>query len=325
MTEESISRIPPELQPTEADVECDLDATLKAVVSLRAQIPETAFTAGILGTERTGHGVVLEDSGLIVTIGYLITEATEVWIVTANGTAIPGDVLGYDYETGFGLVQPLGQLDLPGVPIGEVDSLDIGDFLLAAGFGGRSETLKTQLASRREFAGYWEYVLDDALYTSPPHPNWGGAALLNLRGQLCGIGSLFVEQIVPELPDVEGNLFVPINLLPPIIDDLKNYGRSMKPARPWLGMFVSETENGFMVAGAYDNAPAEQHGVKAGDMVLEINGHSADSLADLFRIMWAVGPAGTAIPLRLERDGKVLDIDVGSVDRRDFWLTPNMH
>jgi len=325
MSEASDMHIPSELQPARDDVSYDLDEALGAIVSLRANIPEDAFTASVLGTERAGHGVVIGDTGLIVTIGYLVTEAESIWVLTRSGQAVAGHLVGYDYETGFGLVQALGRLDCPVMTLGDSDDLVVGDQLVVGGFGGTRESIKVHLAARREFAGYWEYVLDDALFTSPPHPNWGGAALITPGGQLGGIGSLYVDQVVAELPDVDGNLHVPINLLKPIMDELMRYGRTLKPARPWLGMFVSQIDDRFMVAGVYHDAPAEQAGVRAGDVLLDVAGTPAHDLADLFRTVWAVGPAGTPIPLNLERDGEHLEVAVASVDRRDFWKAPDLH
>lgn len=325
MSDEPDTRIPPELQPDPAEVSYDLGAALSAVVSLRAEIPPDAFTASVLGTERAGHGVLIGDTGLILTIGYLVTEAESIWIVTSTGQAVTGDLVGYDYETGFGLVQALGRLDIPALELGDSSALNVGEELVVAGFGGAEESLKVNVAARREFAGYWEYVLDDAIFTAPPHPNWGGAALIGSDGRLCGIGSLYIDQIVPELPSVDGNLSVPIDLLKPIMDELVMYGRTLKPARPWLGMFVSEVEDRFMIAGVYKDAPATNAGLKAGDVVLEIGGTRADRLSGLFRNMWAIGPAGCEIPIRVERDGETLEVAVQSVDRRDFWKAPNIH
>ncbi len=325
MDEQPEYLIPPELRAAAADVDYELESALDAVVSLRAEIPEDAFTASILGTERAGHGVLINDTGLIVTIGYLVTEASSIWIVTRKGQAVAGHLVGYDYETGFGLVQALGRLDVAPMPVGDSDALSPGDELVVAGCGGIGDSLKVTLAARHEFAGYWEYVLDEALFTSPPHPNWGGAALIDETGQLAGIGSLFIDQISSDLGALEGNMMVPINLLKPIMEELMMYGRTLKPARPWLGMFVSEVENRFMVAGVYDNAPAAGAGLQAGDIVVELDGQTPHGLASLFRTMWAVGPAGTEIPLTIERDGETLHVSVPSVDRRDFWKAPEFH
>ncbi|MEQ9057811.1 MAG: S1C family serine protease [Gammaproteobacteria bacterium] len=319
------ARIPEALRPGADDVEYDLAAALGAVVALRARIPEDAFTAGVLGTERAGHGVVVNDAGLIVTIGYLVTEATEIWIVTARGQAVPGHLLADDYETGFGLEQALGRLDGPVMPLGSAAGINVGDTLVLAGHGGASEALRARVTARREFAGYWEYVLDDALFTAPPHPNWGGAALIAPDGRLAGIGSLYVDQIVDDLPEVDGNMIVPIDLLLPIIDELTRYGRTLKPARPWLGVFVSAVDGHFVVAGTYDDGPAARAGLDAGDVVVSVAGVRPTTLADLFRALWTSGTAGCAVTLEIARDDEIQAVRVDSVDRRDFWKGPELH
>lgn len=325
MSDESDPQIPRELTPRPADVSYDLDATLSAVVSLRAEIPEDAFTAPILGTERAGHGVLIGGDGLIVTIGYLVTEANRIWIVSQAGRAVPGDVIGYDYESGLGLVQALGSLDTAPMALGSVRDLRIHDDVILAGYGGRGQALKTRIAARREFAGYWEYVLDEAIFTAPPHPSWGGAALIGPDGKLCGIGSLYIDQVHPDFPEQDGNLSVPIDLLKPIMDDLMRYGRTLKPPRPWLGMFVSEAQNRLIVAGLYQDAPAAQSDIRTGDLVIGVAGNPVTGLANLFRSVWACGDAGIEIPLTLERDGTVLDVQIKSVDRRHFWRSPDLH
>ena len=254
-----------------------------------------------------------------------MTEAQSIWVVTRKGQAVAGHLVGYDYETGFGLVQALGRLEVQAMPLAESDALEVGDEMVVAGCGGKGDSLKVRLAARQEFAGYWEYVLDEALFTTPPHPNWGGAALIDADGCLAGVGSLFIDQIQSEFGSLEGNMMVPIDLLKPIMEELMMYGRTMKPARPWLGMFVSEVESNFMIAGVYNDAPAAQAGLQAGDVVIELDGEKPADLAAFFRVMWSVGPAGSEIPLTVERDNETLHFKVPSVDRRDFWKAPELH
>ena len=325
MSDNTEPQIPSELQPQQSDVGYDLGDALGAIVSLRARIPEDAFTASILGTERVGHGVAIGDSKLILTIGYLITEADEIWLVTQSGQVVTGHVVGYDYESGLGLVQALGALDAPSMQLGNTSTLEAGEDVVVAGYGGCNQSIKARIAAKREFAGYWEYVLDEAIFTSPPHPNWGGTALISPDGRLCGIGSLYIDQILPQTQSLDGNMSVPIDLLGPIMDELMTYGRTLKPARPWLGFFVSEAANALMVAGIYEDAPAAQADLRAGDIVLEVAGEPIEGLATLFRSIWALGSAGTEVPLTLHRDGNTFEARVNSVDRRDFWRAPNLH
>ena len=325
MSEHTDPSIPPALRPKPDELAYDLDHALAAVVSLRARIPDDAFTANILGTERSGHGVVIGEHGLVLTIGYLITEANEVWLVGNNGRAVRGDVVGYDYESGFGLVQALGSLDLPALTLGSANDLRVQQDVVLAGCGGRSHALKARVASKREFAGYWEYVLDEAIYTAPAHPNWGGAALLSAAGHLCGIGSLYIDQVLPQMTGQDGNMSVPVDLLAPIMSDLLSYGRSLKPARPWLGMFVSEVDAQLLIAGVYDDAPASHTALRSGDVILEVGGRAVSGLAGLFRTVWAQGTAGCEIALTLLREGRSFEVRIPSVDRREFWRAPDLH
>jgi len=316
--------IGPESQPDADALAYDLDSALAAIVSVRARIPEDAFTASILGTERSGHGVRILETGLVVTIGYVIAEAEEIWLVGANGQAVTGHVVGYDYETGFGLVQPLGSMDLPILELGDSDSMAPGDQVVVAGCGGITQALEAEIVAKREFAGYWEYVLDEALFTAPAHPQWGGTALVGENGRLLGIGSLLVQEAI-DGQTVQGNMMVPIDLLDPILDDMLNTGRSSSQPRPWLGMYTTESEKNLVVGGLAEGGPAASAGIKQGDLVLEVAGTRITSLAGLFRTAWQLGPAGTIIPLTVARDGDVLRFEVRSADRNDFLKKPPLH
>jgi S1-C subfamily serine protease len=315
---------PSELRPRPEDWSFDLEHALGALVLLRAEVPGDAFTAQILGTERLGNGVVIRDDGLILTIGYLITEATAVWITTAQGAVLAGHPLAYDQATGFGLVLPLGRLGLPALARGSAALARVGDDVVVAGHGGRAHALKGQIFDKREFAGYWEYVLDEALFASPAHPQWGGSALIGSDGRLLGIGSLLVEEKQGD-KSVQGNMFVPVDLLEPILEDLVKRGRTRRAARPWLGMYTTEMGAKLVVAGLASGGPADRAGIKLGDVVVAVAGERPQGLADLFRRVWALGPAGAEIPLTVARSGKRTDLQLSSVDRNDILKKPQLH
>jgi S1-C subfamily serine protease len=315
---------PPEMQPNVEDARFDLEGALDSMVLLRAEVPEDAFTAGILGTERIGNGVVIRDDGLVLTIGYLITEATTLWLNTNAGKAVPGHPLAYDQATGFGLVQPLGKLGAPAIVRGSAASCRVGDDVVVAGHGGRRHALKAKLIAKREFAGYWEYVLDEALFTAPAHPHWSGAALIGGEGRLLGIGSLMVQEEVAGRT-VQGNMLVPIDLLEPILEDMLKFGRAKRPARPWLGLYATEVKGHVVVSGLAGGGPAERAGVQVGDIVIEVSGTRVGGLADLFRRIWSVGPAGVEVPMTLAREGSVSRIRVASTDRQDLLKKPSLH
>ncbi len=325
MSDAPDSQVAPELRPDPRHFGYNLDAALRSVVSVHSWIPEDALTAQVLGTERAGHGVVIDDPGLILTIGYLITEASTLWISDHSGTTVPGHVVGYDQESGFGLVQALQPLDAPRIAIGRSSTVHEGDTLVVAGHGGLAYAVEARVSTKREFAGYWEYVLDEALFTAPAHPYWGGAAAIDANGALVGIGSLLVQQVDQGGNTSGANMVVPIDLLAPILEELKLYGRRTAPGRPWLGWMVQEIGRHLVVAGVYDGGPADEAGLAVGDVIIEIAGERVSELAELFRRIWALGPAGIEVPVTVVRDNAPRTVFVASVDRGDRLKAAAVH
>ncbi len=316
--------IPPNLQPDPSDYSFDLERTLRSVVGVRANVPSDAFTAGSLGTERTGNGVVIREDGLVLTIGYLITEAETVWIVTSDGRAVPGHALAFDQSTGFGLVQALGKLDLPALELGDTKLLEVGTEAIVAANGGRRHAIETKVVGRQEFAGYWEYLIDDAIFTAPAHPFWSGAALIGKDGKLYGTGSLILQQGDGKRR-MDMNMIVPVNCLSPILADLLAIGKVNKPPRPWLGMYVMESEGGLVVGGLADGGPADKAGVLAGDQIIGVDNEEVSELASLWRKVWSAGAAGTVVKLRIGRDDGNVAVRVTSADRSSFLRSPLLH
>ncbi len=312
------------VQPKPGDYSYDLDAALGAVVGVHAIIPNSAFTADTLGTERAGHGVFIRP-GVVLTIGYLITEAETVWLHLADGRAVEGHVLGYDQETGFGLVQALAKLDTPVLPLGSSSAAAIGDRVVTAGAGGRARSVAARIIAKQEFAGYWEYVLDEAIFTAPAHPNWGGTAVIGPAGELIGIGSLQLQQSREQGPDEHLNMVVPIDLLKPIADDLLKFGRPNHPPRPWLGLYGTEVDDKVVIVGLASRGPAQNADLKTGDLLLAVAGTEVSDLAGLFRGVWALGAAGVDVPLTVYRDGETFEVRVTSGDRNRFLKGPSLH
>lgn len=323
MATQSEWKIPAQAQPKPADYGYDLDRALSAVLALSSRVPDGAFTAETLGTERAGNGVLIREDGLVLTVGYLVTEAESVWLTTRDGRSVPGHVLGFDAATGFGLVQALGDLGVPVLPLGRSGGLKVGDRAVVAGAGGRQRCVAVELVARQEFAGYWEYVLDEALFTAPAHPHWGGTALIGPAGELLGIGSLQLQQGGGGSRPI--NMVVPIDLLPPILDDLTTRGRVDRPPRPWLGLYATESEEGIVVMGLADGGPAEAGGLHTGDVIEAVAGEPVSELAALFRSVWALGEAGVRVPLTVRRDGRALKLALVSADRERFLRTPSLH
>jgi S1-C subfamily serine protease len=318
-------RVPPAAQPKPENYRFDLHRALSSVVGVRASIPDDAFTAETLGTERGGNGVLISEKGVVLTIGYLIVEAEQVWLQSGDGRAVPGHVLGYDQETGFGLVQALGAVGLPALGLGNSAAADVGERVVLAGAGGRPHAVAARIAVKQEFAGYWEYAIDEAIFTSPAHPSWGGAALIGPEGDLLGIGSLQLQREGEggRLEDL--NMIVPIDLLKPVLDDLLTLGRPNRPPRPWLGIYATEIEDKVVVAGLAGGGPAQQAKLRTGDIVLAVGGDEIGDLAELYRRVWSLGQAGVEVPLLIYRDGRALELSVPSADRNRFLKGPSLH
>jgi S1-C subfamily serine protease len=294
---------------------------LRSIVAVRSSIPEDAFTAATLGTHREGSGVVIREGGLVLTIGYLITEAEDVWLTSIDGRVVPAHALAYDQETGFGLVQALGQLDLPALDLGDAAKAKLGDPVVLADGNGRA--VEANIVAKQEFAGYWEYLLDEAIFIAPAHPSWGGAALIGPDGKLLGIGSLRLH-MSRNGEDADISMVVPINLLPPILDDLLTRGQVSKPPRPWLGVFSAESNGDVVVMSVAEGGPAAQAGLRQGDVISDIRDEEVDGLADFYRKLWMSGPAGAEIPMRVVRAGRETWLRVKSADRRSFLRKPQL-
>ncbi len=288
-----------------------------AVVSITAHVPEDAMSAGLLGTERVGHGVRIRDDGLIATIGYVVHEAENLWIGSAE-TVVPGFVIGYDFDSGLALVKPSLPLRGPAMRLGRADSLAVGDAVTVASSGGKEHSIEARVVAKQEFAGRWEYVLDQAVFTAPPHDSWSGAALIDRDGRLCGLGSLVIQGFETRAGTTTVNMFVPIELLAPIIDDICEHGRRSSPPRPWLGMLVHDDEHDLTVVGVYRNCPADQAGLRPGDVIVGIDDEPVIGLANMFRRVWSLGAAGVDVPLNVLRNAERVQLKVRSGDRAGF-------
>jgi S1-C subfamily serine protease len=291
---------------------------LKAVVKIRSIVPKDAHTARTLGTEREGSGVVIDSKGHILTIGYLIVEAETIEVVGPEGKAINATFVGYDHNTGFGLLRTDKPLSVEPMKLGQSSEVKEGEPILIAGHGGADSVQVGLVITRKEFVGYWEYLIEDAIFTAPPYPNFGGAALIDRDGRLLGIGSLFTQVMIQGFGSIPCNIFVPIDLLNPILSDLITRGRSRQAPRPWLGLNVEEAHGRVFVLRVTSEGPAEQAGLQPGDLILTVNEKAVNGLADFYRKIWALGNAGVDVSLSILRGTQIRDIPVHSADRYQF-------
>jgi S1-C subfamily serine protease len=295
-----------------------LDELVSSVVRIKTHINPDGRTVEGLGREREGSGVVIDDKGLVLTIGYLMTEAHAAEIVTNDGRVVPANIVGYDHETGFGLLQAIAPIKAKPLSLGKSASVKEKDPVVVASFGGLERAGAAFVVSKREFVGNWEYVVEDALFTSPPHTNnWSGAALISQDGKLVGVGSLMVGDASGKHDNTPGNMFVPIDLLPPILADLIADGRASGPGRPWLGINTEDIRGHMMISRVTPEGPAEKAGLRRHDVILSINGETPRSVVDLYRKMWGKGGAGSVVALDIQRETARMHIDVKSINRLD--------
>jgi S1-C subfamily serine protease len=296
-----------------------LEELITAVVKIKTHINPEGTTVRNLGRDRDGSGIVIDSDGLVLTIGYLMTEAYAAEVITNDGRTIPANIVGYDHESGLGLLRAIEPLKIKPLPFGKSADVKPNDVVVAASGGGADLVLATRVVSKREFAGNWEYMLDEAIFTSPPHPAWSGAALISREGKLVGVGSLIVGDAAGTREiTLPGNMFVPIDRLPPILADLIADGRPSGPGRPWLGVNANDAHGGrLMVSRVTPDSPAEKAGIQRGDFIVGVNGQSPASLPDFYRKVWAQGAAGVVVGLDVEHGGAVRHIDIKSMNRLD--------
>ena len=291
---------------------------LRAIVRIQATVPENARTAVSLGTNREGNGVVIDKEGYVLTIGYLILEAERIEVVGQSGETLKATFVAYDHNSGFGILRTEKPLKVTPIKLGQSSELAAGDPVLVASYGGADAVQGARVLTRKEFAGYWEYLLEDAIFTTPPHLSFGGAALIGRNGRLVGIGSLYTRVTLPGIGAMATNVFVPIDRLKPILDDLIARGRSREPRRPWLGLYSEEAHGRVIIIRVASGSPAEQAGLKAGDIILKVKEGAVKGLADFYRKVWALGEAGVDVPVSILQETEIRDVVVHSADRHEY-------
>lgn len=296
-----------------------LDELLSGIVRVRTYINPDGRTVATLGERRTGSGVVIDDTGLVVTIGYLMVEAHSADLITQDNRTVKAEVLGYDHDTGFGLLKALSPLKVRPFSIGKSAELKEREPVLAASWGGIDGVAPALVGVKREFAGGWEYLINDAIFTTPPHNDWSGAALINKEGKLVGVGALIITDITGKGANAPGNMYVPIDLLTPVLADLMaGHGNYNDKPRPWIGMTTEEVRGKLFVARTAEGGPAEKAGLQKGDIIVGVGGEPASGLADFYRKIWKQGEAGVTVPLDILGEGGLKRVDIPSMNRNDY-------
>ena len=309
-----------EAQPSAADsatYQKLLDAA-NAVVGVKVKALANARSNETLGRERTGSGVLIERDGLVLTIGYLIVEAEEVEVSDADGTTVPAAIVAYDHATGFGLLKPVSKLSQKPIRFGTSSPVSQLDRLMIVTGGAEQNVSIATVVSKRKFAGYWEYLIDNAIFTSPPRLDHSGAALINKDGELVGIGSLFVMDALSPGERLPGNMFVPVDLLKPVLNELVSTGAQRETRRPWLGLNSLEEDGRVKVMQVNEESPAAKAGIEAGDIILRLDGEPVESLETFYRKLWSRGTAGVDVKLTVLHGVTPREVTVQTIDRRDF-------
>jgi S1-C subfamily serine protease len=309
------SAAPTDPQPRDEEAKYQyLRDAANAVVGIKVKALANARSAQSLGIERFGSGALIE-SGLVLTIGYLVLEADQVDVVTHEGRSVPATVVAYDHATGFGLLRPLIPLAVKPIKLGNSTRIEPQHRMLIAGAGGEDNLSVATVVARRKFAGYWEYLIDGAIFTSPPRQDFGGAALIDRHGELVGIGSLFVMDAVTPGERLPGNMFVPIDLLKPILSEMVATGRQKGGMRPWLGVSSIEEDGRLKVIRVSNDGPADKAGIVPGDIILALSGEKVEKLDDFYRRLWAAGAPGVEVTLKVLKGTEVRDVKVRTIDR----------
>ena len=297
----------------------DAERLYGALVRVQTTAVPNARSSATLGREREGTGTVIGKGGVILTIGYLIVEADDVKVTDSEGRTYPARVLAYDHATGLGLIKTSVPFNVPPVPLGNSAKLADREPVLVAGWGGIPDTALAYVASRRPFTANWEYMLDEAIFTVPATTGWSGAALVDRRGTIVGVGSLIVRDATAEEPQMPGNMFVPIDALKPILEDMVKTGRRKDAPRPWLGLAADEVQGRLIVSRVSPDGPADAAGMKAGDIIVAVGREPVRNQAEFYRKVWSRGSAGTEITLRVLQDMDIRDVRVKSIDRVDYF------
>ncbi|MDH5753149.1 MAG: S1C family serine protease [Deltaproteobacteria bacterium] len=296
-----------------------LEQRLKAVVSIRAEIPDNARTAAILGGRRQGSGIVIDDKGHILTIGYLVLEAKKISILTYDNREMEALTIGYDQNTGFGLIRAAEPLGIKPVPLGDSGDIKASSPVVIISADANDDVHPAMVLSRRNYAGYWEYMVDNAIYTSPPTKFFSGAGLLDRNLNLVGIGYLFLEDADGKGENTPGNMFVPINQFRDIKDDMIKKGRGPGPEKPWLGISSAEQFGRVMVLRVTSRGPASDSGIQMGDIILEVGGTKVGSLEEFYRALWGLGGPGVDVKMKLLQRNNLVSITVKSGNRMDYY------
>lgn len=295
-----------------------VERTQDSIVRFQAYIPEECRSSRILGGFRQGTGLVINSQGHILTVGYLIMEATEVQVILADDTTVQAKVAGVDFETGFGILQLVDSVDVPAIAIGRSSQVSDDQLTLTIGGSTGEQTrivTNGRIFSTGLFIGYWEYLLENALYVVPQNPAFGGSPLLNIEGEAIGVVSLQLNQH-------QGmNLAIPVDLLHTIETELVQYGRVIsRVPRSWIGVYHAPYTEGVIVVDVVQEGPAHKAGIQKGDIITHINDVRITGEEHFLRQLWTI-PIHSQFHMTFLRRNKPQTLTIWGLDRYEFYNT----
>jgi serine protease Do len=302
----------------------DVRRIYQSVVKIDSIVPSDARTANSLGTIRGGNGIVIDDKH-ILTIGYIVVEAETITITLPNGGVVPAELAGYDHTTGFGILKTILPSKLTPIQIGNSDKLNKEDLLYVLPYLTEGAPSAVKMVSRRSFTGWWEYFLDKPIYTHPMNTSFAGSALINEFGELLGIGSLYVSDAAAEGVPMPGNLFVPINDLKPILNDLIVNSKRTTNVKPYMGLTSNDDTGKVMVTRVNDDGPAAKAGFKENDIILKVNKINIQDTEKFYKTVWSQGGPGTLLDFEIERNNQIISLKLTTMDRNDFFVKPKYY
>ncbi|HSC24504.1 MAG TPA: S1C family serine protease [Casimicrobiaceae bacterium] len=301
-----------------ASASTDAEKLFGAIVKVTTRSVPDARSADSLGEAREGTGVVIARDGLVLTIGYLVVEADDIRITDSKGRVYPANVVANDQSSGFALLRAAVPIDATPMEFGDSATTTEREPVMIANAGGEGPSFAF-IVSKRPFTGNWEYRLDYALFTSPPTSDWSGAALIDRDGKLLGIGSLIVREATEGETSLPGNVFVPIDLLKPILTDLVRQGHRAGPVRPWLGISADELQGHLFVTKVSPDGPGDRAGIEPGDIIVAVGSDAVRSQDEFYERVWARRQAGDEVPLKVLKGAEVKVITVHSMDRLAYY------
>jgi len=290
-----------------------IERVLPATVHIEARIPETHPSTRILGSERMGSGTIIDAAGLVLTVNYVVLGAEQVKVTMIDQRAYVAEVVRTDFASGLALVR-IPEERLTALTLRHTSDVALGEecFVVASVGEGSARIANGAISYLGPFDANWEYVLERAIMTTAMNPGLGGGPLCDPLGRVLGVVSLNLNEIG------RFSLAVPSDYYLDARDDFVDGRRPAVGARAWLGLFCYSVKEHVVIQGLLPGGPGEQAGLKAGDVILAIDGEDVGDRRSLYRRLWT-HPAGDPVTLKIFRGRETKTVTVASGDVEKFF------